>query len=181
MRPPRLRRGDAWPSPMKQGPDRLVTRYRRVRLSPRPDRKSATADRRNRNYATAERREGQMTRGPNGAGAKCRRGQTARDAQPRTAKKAPDRSRFAVRRCTDVRSCVPRALRPVRCLVRAVFGPCAVRPLRRSAVAPLPLRSLAGAPFSVQARFYRPASNASFDGVAAMRLISHSIADCGGI
>ena len=28
---------------------------------------------------------------------------------------------------------------------------------------------------------YNPASSASFDGVPAMRLISHSIADCGGI
>ena len=28
---------------------------------------------------------------------------------------------------------------------------------------------------------YRPANRASFEGVPAMRLISHSIADCGGI
>jgi len=30
-------------------------------------------------------------------------------------------------------------------------------------------------------RPYKPASNASLDGVPAMRLINHSIADCGGI
>jgi hypothetical protein len=42
-------------------------------------------------------------------------------------------------------------------------------------------RSRAGLSGLPNRRLYSPASNASFDGVAAIRLISHSIADCGGI
>ena len=47
---------------------------------------------------------------------------------------------------------------------------------------PKPAVAVCLSPFPLpQTPVYNPASNASFEGVAAIRLINHSIADCGGI
>jgi hypothetical protein len=55
------------------------------------------------------------------------------------------------------------------------------KPRARSKKAAAPNGAAALKTAAILSSLYKPANKASFDGVPAIRLINHSIADCGGI